>query len=173
MSSSADQTLHQALSTMQAGDPAAAERLFRRTLDLQPKHVAALNYFGIFLARLHRFEEAEQYMRLAVQTDARSSATFCNYGLILKALKRPEDALTQFNQAVRINPSSAEAWNDRARNALAGLKLFDESVATYDHALALNPGLAEAWAARGNVLHRLKRHRKTRRGRAKGCLVPL
>jgi protein O-GlcNAc transferase len=168
MSSSADQTLHQALSTMQAGDPAAAERLFRRTLDLQPKHVAALNYFGIFLARLHRFEEAEQ-----LQTDARSSATFCNYGLILKALKRPEDALTQFNQAVRINPSSAEAWNDRGRNALAGLKLFDESVATYDHALALNPGLAEAWAARGNVLHRQKRHRKTRRGRAKGCLVPL
>ena len=155
MSSSADQTLHQALSTMRAGDPAAAERLFRRTLDLQPKHVAALNYFGIFLARLHRFEEAEQYMRLAVQTDARSGATFCNYGLILKALKRPEDALTQFNQAVRINPSSAEAWNDRG-TVFNDLRQFREAIVDFGEATRLDPNYATAFYNKGNALAGLK-----------------
>jgi len=155
MSSSADQTLHQALSTMQAGDPAAAERLFRRTLDLQPKHVAALNYFGIFLARLRRFEEAEQYMRLAVQTDARSGATFCNYGLILKALKRPEDALTQFNQAVRINPSSAEAWNDRG-TVFKDVRQFREAIVDFGEATRLDPNYATAFYNKGNALAGLK-----------------
>jgi predicted O-linked N-acetylglucosamine transferase (SPINDLY family) len=152
---SADQTLHQAVLAMQAGQPAAAERLFKRTLELQPKHIGTLNLFGIFLMRLGRFDEAERYVRLALQVDARSDSSFCNYGLILKALKRPEDALAQFNQALRINPSSAQTWNDRG-TVLNDLRRYREAIADFDQATKLDPNYAAAFYNKGNALAGLK-----------------
>jgi predicted O-linked N-acetylglucosamine transferase (SPINDLY family) len=155
MSLSADQTLHQALSAMQTGQAAAAERLFRQVLELQPKHLAALNYFGIFLTRLGRFEDAECYTRLALQADATSDATFCNHGLILKVLKRPEEALAQFSQALRINPFAAETWNDRG-TVFNDLRRYREAVADFDRSTALDASYAAAFYNKGNALAELR-----------------
>jgi len=146
----------QAISAMQARDIAAAEQAFRGVLQLQPRHVGALNLFAVLLISLGRFEEAERYARLALDEDATSDVTLYNYGLILKALKRPAEALERFNQALKINPSIASTWNNRG-TVFNDLRRYDDAVGDFDRAIQLDPQYAEAYFNKGKSFTLLKR----------------
>ena len=141
---------------MQARDIAAAEQAFRGVLQLQPRHVGALNLFAVLLISLGRFEEAERYARLALDEDATSDVTLYNYGLILKALKRPAEALERFNQALKINPSIASPWNNRG-TVFNDLRRYDDAVGDFDRAIQLDPQYAEAYFNKGKSFTLLKR----------------
>ncbi|HXX52679.1 MAG TPA: tetratricopeptide repeat protein [Xanthobacteraceae bacterium] len=156
MISSADAMFRQAISAMQARDIAAAEQAFRGVLQLQPRHVGALNLFAVLLISLGRFEEAERYARLALDEDATSDVTLYNYGLILKALKRPAEALERFNQALKINPSIASTWNNRG-TVFNDLRRYDDAVGDFDRAIQLDPQYAEAYFNKGKSFTLLKR----------------
>jgi protein O-GlcNAc transferase len=134
MTASADEIFHQAISAMQARDVVAAERAFNQTLQLQPRHLGALNMFAALLAMQNRFEEAERYARLALNEDPTSDATFYNYGIILKSLKRPAEALERFSQALKINPSVAVTWNNRG-TVFNDLKRYDDAIGDFDTAI--------------------------------------
>jgi predicted O-linked N-acetylglucosamine transferase (SPINDLY family) len=154
-SSFPDDAFRRAISAMQADQPDIAERLFKEALRLQPKHVGALNVFSVLLTRLGRYAEAEHYIRVALNENAMSDATFYNYGLILKALQRPAEALDQFSQALTINPSIAETWNNRG-TVLNDLKRYREALADFDRAIAVNANYADAFFNKGNALAGLK-----------------
>src|SRR5258705_9291478 len=100
MPSRGDDLFRQALASVQAGKAIEAEHLFNNLLRLDPRHVGGLNVFSILLTQLGRFGEAERYALRALKEYAKSDATFYNYGIILKALKRPEEALERFGQAL-------------------------------------------------------------------------
>src|SRR5260221_5620903 len=102
-----------AICFLKAGDFQAAEQLFKSILKSEPKHVGALNMLTIVLTAMRRNEEAERFARAAVEVSQNSDVAFYNYGLILKALKRPQDALIQFDKALSINPGDSETWNSR------------------------------------------------------------
>jgi protein O-GlcNAc transferase len=156
MTASADEIFHQAISAMRARDVAAAERGFKRTLQLQPKHIGALNMFTALLAMQNRFEEAERYARVALSEDARSDATLYNYGVILKSLKRPVEALERFSQALKIDPSVAVTWNNRG-TVFNDLRRYDDAIGDFDTAIRLDPQYAEAFSNKGKSLTHLKR----------------
>jgi predicted O-linked N-acetylglucosamine transferase (SPINDLY family) len=156
MIASVDEPFRQALSAMQARDWAAAEKEFKRALALQPTHVGALNLFTVLLISLGRFEEAEHYARRALNENATSDATHYNYGLILKALKRPADALERFSEALKINPSVASTWNNRG-TVFNDLKRYDEALSDFDKAIELDPEYAEATFNKGKSFTLLKR----------------
>jgi predicted O-linked N-acetylglucosamine transferase (SPINDLY family) len=156
MTSSAEEMFRQAVSAMQAGDVGGAERAFKRTLQLQPHHVGALNLITVLLTTKGRFEEAEHYVTLALKKDTTSDVTFYNYGLILKALKRPNEALEHFSQALKINPSVASTWNNRG-TVFNDLKRYNDAVEDFDKAIELNPQYAEAFFNKGKSLALLKR----------------
>jgi len=156
MSSSADEMFRQAVSAMQAGNIDLAQGSFGRVLQLQPRHIGALNLLTVLLTALGRFEEAEHYVRLALKEDATSDATFYNYGLILKAQKRPAEAVECFSQALNINPSVAETWNNRG-TVFNDLRRYNEAIADFDRAIELNPQYAEAYFNKGKSLTLLKR----------------
>jgi protein O-GlcNAc transferase len=82
-----------------------------------------------------------------------------NYGLVLQALKRPEDALVSYNRALQLAPDFAEGFMNRG-NALLDLNLPAEAVASYDQALKLKPDLALALTNRGVALSALGRHQE-------------
>jgi len=146
----------QAVSAMRAGDISGAERAFRHTLHLQPHHIGALNLIAVVLTTQGRFEEAEHYVTLALKEDGSSDVTFYNYGLILKALKRPEEALERFSQALKINPSVPSTWNNRG-TVFNDLKRYNDAVEDFDKAIALDPQYAEAFFNKGKSLTLLKR----------------
>jgi protein O-GlcNAc transferase len=156
MTASADVMFRQAVSAMRAGDIDGAERAFRDTLQLRPHHIGALNLITIVLTTQKRFEEAERYAIRALNEDGSSDVTFYNYGLILKALKRPNEALERFNQALKINPSIAGTWNNRG-TVFNDLKRYDDAVGDFNKAIALDPHHAEAFFNKGKSLTLLKR----------------
>src|SRR4051812_47830387 len=85
-----------------AGQLHDAERHFKSVLVREPGHVASLNILGILLASKQRYSEAESYLRAALKKNANSDSTLYNYGIVLKGLGRPTEALEQFNRALSI-----------------------------------------------------------------------
>ena len=97
---SSDDDLSQAIASFQAGKLSDAERCFKEVLRHQPKNVAALNLLSVLLTHQKRYIEAESFIKAALEANWSLDATFYNYGLILKALKRPNEALERFSQAL-------------------------------------------------------------------------
>jgi len=60
-----------------------------------------------------------------------------------KALDKKREAATCFQQAVRLEPDYAEAWNNLG-NALSDTGHFADAIAAYRRALAVAPAYADA-----------------------------
>jgi protein O-GlcNAc transferase len=133
-----------------------AERLFKKFLKSQPGHVGALNLLTIVLMRMGRFAEAEGFIARAVKLNQGSDVSFYNYGIILKALDKPQRALEQFSNALRLNSKQAETWNYRGA-IYNDLKQYEEAIRDFDQAISLNPGDAGAVANKGKSLIELNR----------------
>jgi len=142
---------HQALAALRAGNPTGAEQRLRTILQIQPDHIGALNLLTAALIQLCRYDEAERFALLALQTNATSDVTFYNYGIILKALKRPSEALEQLSRALAINSNVADSWNNRGA-VLNELRRHFEALGDFDRAISINPNYAEAFFNKGNTL---------------------
>lgn len=152
---SVDDLFRRVMAALQAGNARDAEKLLKKLLAAQPRHVGGLNLYSAVLTQLGRFEEAERYVKRALRENATSDATFYNYGIILKALRRPAEALEQFSQALRINPSVADTWNNRG-TVFNDLARYREAIADFDKAIALNANYAAAFFNKGKSFAQLK-----------------
>jgi len=123
----------------------------------QPNHVAALNLLSILLTHREQFIEAEHYVKSALKINSSSDATFYNYGIILKALNRPEEALTRFKEALALNPANAETWNN-CGTVLNDLRRFDDAIEQFDKALGLQPDYPQAFSNKARSLALLRRY---------------
>jgi len=65
-----------------------------------------------------------------------------NLGGFLKQIGKPADALTHYQEAVRLKPDYAEAHNNMG-TVLAALGKPEQAIESYNEALRLNPELAE------------------------------
>jgi predicted O-linked N-acetylglucosamine transferase (SPINDLY family) len=75
---------------------------------------------------------------------------------VLKELKRPEEALASYEQAIAFKADFVEAHANRG-NVLKDLKRPEEALASYERAIALKADFAPAHYNRGTVLQQLKR----------------
>jgi hypothetical protein len=83
-----------------------------------------LNVLALLLAQTGRHSKAEKYFIEAIRIFPSSDATYYNYGLALKALSRPAEALDMFSRSLAINPRSSDSWNNRGtvRSDLGGFQ---------------------------------------------------
>ncbi len=79
-----------------------------------------------------------------------------NYGVILLALERHEEALASFDQVLALRGGDAVLHYNRG-NVLKSLDRNEEALASFDRALALAPDLAAAHHNRGSTLANLER----------------
>ena len=71
--------------------------------------------------------------------------------------KNPKDAIFAYDQAIRLKPDYADAYNNRgAAKYLLGR--HDDALADYDEAIRLKPDYAEAYYNRGATKYLLGRH---------------
>jgi tetratricopeptide (TPR) repeat protein len=70
---------------------------------------------------------------------------------------RHEEALSCFDEAIRLNPDFAEAWYDKGAT-LGKLGQHGEALSCFDEAIRLNRDYAQAWHHKGTPLDELGQH---------------
>jgi predicted O-linked N-acetylglucosamine transferase (SPINDLY family) len=148
--------LNQALAFQQAGLLAEAEQLYRKILQVRPRHFDCLHLLGVIHHCRGEYREAVRQIDLALRVNAKSAAAYNNRGVALKNLKRFDEALASFDKAIALKPDYVEAFNNRG-DTLNELKRFDQALASCDQAIALKPDYAEAYSNRCISLNGLKR----------------
>jgi protein O-GlcNAc transferase len=148
--------LRQALAAHQAGNPADAERLYKRVLRSVPEQFDALHLLGVLKAERGLQEEAERLIRKALKVNPLSAEALNNRANVLWSLRRLEEALASCDRALAIRPNYAEALNNRG-NILHDLMRPEDALASYDRALALRPDYPIALVNRSEVLRDLLR----------------
>jgi tetratricopeptide (TPR) repeat protein len=103
--------VHDALGMMQARDAqwVAAERSFRRAVELAPRDILWREHFAMFLLLpLGRVEEAVEQLQIAEEVDPLSPAIHMALSGALTVLGRHDEALFHCNKG---------AWNDQRRSS--------------------------------------------------------
>lgn len=90
------------------------------------------------------------------QNATKSKEDWLNKGVALHNLKRYEEALDAYNQAIRLDPNYALAYTGKG-SALNNLKSYEEALEVCNQAIRLNPNYALTHYTKGTVLANLKR----------------
>ena len=69
----------------------------------------------------------------------------------------PEDAITEFDRAIELDPRNLKAYGNRGVSK-AGLGRYEDAIADYDWVIELDPGNAKGYHNRGNAKHALGRY---------------
>ncbi|MGZ5025674.1 MAG: DUF6165 family protein [Methylobacter sp.] len=101
--------------------------------------------------------ESVKFFSASINLDPKQPSAYSNRGIALNKLKRFDQALADYDQAIALKPDFAEAYSNRG-GALKELKRFDDALSSYDQAITLRPDYAEAYSNRAIVLKELKRY---------------
>jgi tetratricopeptide (TPR) repeat protein len=132
-----------AVASHQAGNLRQAQRLYQGVLRSTPDHAPALNLLGALELQLGNYTAAEKVLSKAARLTPQSDITHYNLGIVLRALRRLDDALECYDRALAINKNDAEIWNTRG-SVLRDLKRFNEAIASFKRALAIKPNFLAA-----------------------------
>ncbi|MCS0627987.1 tetratricopeptide repeat protein [Telluria mixta] len=149
--------LGQAVRLHQQGRLEAAQALYRRVLDLNPRQFDALHLLGVIERQRGHPGRAVDLIEEALRIDPLQARAHCNLGAALQDLGRTDAALASYEAALRLDPAYALAWDNRG-NTLRRLGRLAEALDSYERALGINPALADAWCHRAIALHDLGRH---------------
>lgn len=141
-------------------DWAGAEREFRRAVTRTYSYATAHEWYGLFLAAMGRFAEAESEGRIAQELDPLSAAVMGTRGWILHSAEKESEALQVLRAGARTDP----------RNGVVQLYLgrVHETIGQFDSATAhyLSTGPLHSWiptvASEGTVAARAGRPAEAR-----------
>jgi predicted TPR repeat methyltransferase len=153
----ASDLLGQAVRLHQQGRFEAAQALYRRVLEINPRQFDALHLLGVIERQRGAPARAVELIEEALRVDPQQARAHSNLGAALQDLGRTEAALASYEAALRLDPAYALAWDNRG-NTLRRLGRLADALDSYERALGINPALADAWCHRAIALHDLGRH---------------
>ena len=136
-------------------DLPAAEREFRRAIELDPNGAKAHLWYGVYCALMGRREESLSHLKLAQQLDPLSLETGTYVGFALYLLREYAQVVVQSQESLKVNPNN---WGTHANLGMAYQQLgrLTEAVAELRKASeisgspALLAELGHAYAMAGN-----------------------
>ncbi|BBC24087.1 tetratricopeptide repeat protein [Pseudanabaena sp. ABRG5-3] len=88
------------------------------------------------------------------------SQLFLEVGNLFNSLEQYEEAITDFDKAIELNPNYVKAWFNRGI-AKGNLKRHKEAIADFDKVIELNPNHAKGWVNRGTAKGNLQRYEES------------
>jgi predicted O-linked N-acetylglucosamine transferase (SPINDLY family) len=155
--------LVQAVTQHQSGALEPAEALYLDVLQRAPQQPDALHLLGVIRYQQSRFTEAVDLIGAALDTGARVRGVLSNYGLALQKLGRIDEALAIHEEALALEPTSAETLNNLGTAQFA-LRRYETALTSFEGALVLRPGYIDAIFNRATALSKLKRHAEAVKG---------
>jgi predicted O-linked N-acetylglucosamine transferase (SPINDLY family) len=116
--------------------------------------IAAQFQQGQALHQLGRLADAKLIYERILEQQADHFGALHFLGVIAAQTNQPERAADLMGRSIRLNGSSAVAFNNYG-NALAALRRHEAALESYDRAVMLNPDYADAWCNRGNALRQI------------------
>ncbi|PZV14202.1 MAG: hypothetical protein DCF20_13710 [Pseudanabaena sp.] len=143
-----------------------------------PKHPGNYKLLGGIFLRQKRFQKALDCFELALQDERglKDPELWNNHGLALAGLKKFDQAIASYDQALRISPgatfvdriqprSQAEdyyLWWFNRGTALADLQRYEEAVASFEQSIKIKPNYGFVWFFKGLALFRLERYEEAK-----------
>jgi len=139
----------------------AAERGYRRAIQLKPAYAVAHHWYGGFLSAMGRHEEALREGQTARSLDPLSLIIQTWVGLRYYFARRYEDAIAEYLKAVQLDRNFAPAhWHLGWAYEATGR--FNDGVAEAQRAVALDSGNLVYVASLGHAYARAGREREAR-----------
>lgn len=92
------------------GDRAEARKYFRKVIDSQPRHAAALNNLGNLYMLDAQYAEAQKWYAEAAKADPRDAEILINLAQAYKAGKNVDKAKEAFTRAQKVDPAMATKY---------------------------------------------------------------
>jgi Flp pilus assembly protein TadD len=97
------------------GEGAAAEKFFRRALEVNPQDPEAANQLGLLLAAGNRRGEARQYFQQAIAAQRDHGGAINNLGVLYMEMNQPDDAVAAFRYGIEVAPGDETLYLNLAR----------------------------------------------------------
>ena len=121
-----------------AGEHVEAERLFKKSLELNPRFPEALNYLGYMWAeRGQNLEEARKHIEEALALEPQNGAFLDSMAWVMFQLKRPAEALVWMEKAVALNEEPDATLYDHLGDILAALNRLDDARRAWEKSLEI------------------------------------
>ena len=127
---------------------AAADREFRRAIELKSSYVTAHHWRGLFLGEMGRFEEAEAEMKLALVLDPVSAPVLADYGRVLFWARRYDEAAEKYRTVDEMN-NVFGAWHVEAMYCYEQMGRTSEWEALRERIGGFDPEERKAYRAHG------------------------
>ncbi len=155
-STQAQQLFAQGLVLHQQGQFAQAQAIYKKILNIQPRHFDAMHMSGVIACQRGKYQLGYELISKAIDINPNNAVAYNNHGLALQELKQFDAAAVSYERAVALQPDYAQAYNNLG-NTLNELKQLEAAVASYERAISIKSDYAQAYYNRGVVLQELKR----------------
>jgi uncharacterized protein (TIGR02466 family) len=133
-----------------AGDLDAADAVYRKVLEVHPRHPDALHLHGLVAHQRGRHQQAVDLIGQAVSQNPGNPGYQNNLGEAYRALRRFAEAIGCYRKALQIQPGDTNALNNLGL-ALHHSHRFDEAESALSEALQLAPTDPEIRVNIGNL----------------------
>ena len=140
-----------ALKNHRTGDLVKACKSYKKLHKIAPKNPAILALYGAVTSQMENNNFALKLLSKAIESGSLTSDTFNNRGVVLKRLGRLEEALSDFNRALSIDPNNAFALNNSGQ-ILKERGDLSQALKNFNLAISLNKNYADAYNNRGKTL---------------------
>ncbi len=120
-------------------DLLAAQKGFKRAIDLNPKYASTYNFYSIALAIVGRYEEAITLIQKALELDPLSPGINSIAGWVFYFARQYDRAIEQGRRTVSLDPSFA-GGHHRLGMAFLQQGMHEEAVASFEEAINLSDG---------------------------------
>jgi TolB-like protein/Tfp pilus assembly protein PilF len=119
----------------------AAERAFRRVLELDPALAQAHAHYGWYLVLFDRYDEAIASVKRAQEIDPLNPTWPAMQAWMNVAVGRNDEGLREVQKSLELNPGFAFAFHVLGF-AYAGKGMYEQALAAQERAASLSPGYA-------------------------------
>jgi Flp pilus assembly protein TadD len=145
-----------AMLCQRTGKTQEAAALWKKVLDVEPEHPAALHYSGMLAYQRGQVTAAVDLLFRSLAADPECPEFHNNLAVLLNAAGRADDSLELLDEAVRLKPDYAEAEHNRGI-ALEKLGRIGEAEAAWRRSAELKAGYFEPRNRLGHFLLKTNR----------------
>lgn len=136
--------LREAFQYHQTGQLREAERIYRRILKIQPRHLESLHLLGVIHHQLGKTDIAVNFYNKAIQNNPQSPILHYSLGTAFQDQGKLDEAISCYQEALKLKPDLVTAhYSMGIAFQIQGRS--DEAISCYQQALTLKPDLLEAY----------------------------